>query len=199
MRGQANPHPRVQWLEGTAERLPLRDGSVDGVVSTLAIHHFSDLKRSLHEMDRVAGTGPIILFTFDYGVIETPWQADYFPSLWADMIRPLPPLDDLAAWITRNTRRQVEIIPFLLPSDLTDLFMLAAWSRPHLYLNPEIRAGISTFALSDGKDVETGLVRLRADLESGRWEETYGWLLERSESDFGYRFLCATTMAPARN
>ena len=119
MRAQADPHPRVQWLEGMAERLPLGDASVDGVVSTLAIHHFSDLHHSLLEMDRVAGIGPIVLFTFDYGVIERPWQAHYFPSLWADMTRPLPPLSDLAAWIMGNTRRQVEIVPFLLPSDIS--------------------------------------------------------------------------------
>ena len=193
MRAQAAPHPRVHWLEGVAERLPLGGASVDGVVSTLAIHHFSDLKRSLLEMDRVAGTGPIVLFTFDYSVIERPWQGDYFPSLWADMTRPLPPLSELSAWITENTPRRVEIVPFLLPSDLTDLFMLAAWSRPHLYLDPEVRAGISTFALADEGEVEAGLARLRTDLEGGRWEATYGELLKRNELDLGYRFLCATT------
>ena len=67
--------------------------------------------------------------------------------------------------------------------------MLAAWRRPHLYLDPEVRAGISTFALADGGEVEAGVARLRADLESGRWEATYGALLERNELDLGYRFL----------
>ncbi len=191
MRDQATPHPQVQWLSGVAEDLPLRDGQVDAVVSTLAIHHFSDLRRSLREMDRITGTGPLVLFTFDYSVIERPWQADYFPSLWKEMARPLPPLEEIAKWIGEDTRRLVGIVPFALPADLTDLFMLAPWRRPYLYLDAQVRAGISTFALADATDVEGGLDRLRTDLGNGQWDTKYGWLRERQEFDAGYRFLCA--------
>ena len=191
MRDQATPHPQVQWLAGVAEALPLRDGQADAVVSTLAIHHFSDLRRSMREMGRVAGTGPLVLFTFDYSVIERPWQADYFPSLWEEMARPLPPLEEIAEWIGEDTRRLVEVVPFALPADLTDLFMLAPWRRPHLYLDARVRGGISTFAMADEKDVEAGLERLREELGNGKWDAKHGWVREREEFDAGYRFVCA--------
>lgn len=113
MRAQAAPHQNVQWLAGNAESIPLGDGEVDAVISTLAIHHFSDLRQALREMDRVAGMGPLVLFTFDYTVIEKPWQADYFPTLWEEMVRPLPPLAELAKWIEEDAMRHVEVVPFL--------------------------------------------------------------------------------------
>ena len=191
MRAQAVPHPNVQWLAGNAEAIPLGDGEVDAVISTLAIHHFSDLRQALREMDRVAGVGPLVLFTFDYTVIEKPWQADYFPTLWEEMVRPLPPLAELAKWIEEDAMRHVEVVPFLLPADLTDLFMLAAWQRPQLYLDPQVRAGISSFALAETMDVSVGVEHLRVDLENGQWDAKYGWLREKQEFDAGYRFLCA--------
>lgn len=191
MRAQAAPHQNVQWLAGVAEAVPLGDGEADAVISTLAIHHFSDLRQALREMDRVAGMGPLVLFTFDYTVIEKPWQADYFPTLWDEMVRPLPPLAELAKWIEEDTLRHVEVVPFSLPADLTDLFMLAAWQRPHLYLDPQVRAGISSFALAEAVDVAAGVERLRFDLENGQWETKYGWLREQQEFDAGYRFICA--------
>jgi SAM-dependent methyltransferase len=84
MRAQAAPHQNVQWLAGSAKTIPLGEGKVDAVISTLAIHHFSDLRQALREMERVADMGPLILFTFDCTVIEKTWQADYFPMLWEE-------------------------------------------------------------------------------------------------------------------
>ena len=34
----------------------------------------------------------------------------------------------------------------MLPHDLTDMFFAAGWRRPEIYLNPEVRAGISALA-----------------------------------------------------
>jgi hypothetical protein len=48
---------------------------------------------------------------------------------------------------------------------------------------------MSTF--SKISDVETGLARLRSDLEDGTWERRYGHLLRQSEIDLGYRLVIA--------
>ncbi len=53
MRQQGKHHPRVVWHAATAEALPFADASVDGMLSTLAVHHFTDLKKSFAEMARV--------------------------------------------------------------------------------------------------------------------------------------------------
>ena len=193
MRQQAAPHPRVHWYAGTAECLPLPDASVQGVISTLAIHHFPDLGQALHEMDRVAGLGPLVFLTFDYRQVDRLWLGDYFPALWEDAVQSLPPLSDIASEIKANTAKSVEIIPFLLPPDLTDMFLAAAWQRPEAYLDPAVRAGISSFQTADPSEIKRGLERLQRDLEEGRWDQHYGSLRSIDEIDGGYRFLRAFT------
>ncbi len=196
MREQATAHPNVTWHEGTAEDLPLSDASVQGVISTLAIHHFSDFGQSVREMNRVAGNGPLVFFTFDYRQVDRLWLGDYFPALWEDAVHSLPPLSDLAFKVKDVTSRSVEIAPFLLPPDLVDMFLAAGWQQPQVYLNPDVRAGMSIFQFSDPRGVEQGLERLSRDLEEGRWDQQYGWLRSVPEIDAGYRFLRASGSTP---
>ncbi len=61
-RGVRGVHP----VAGVAEKLPLRDGSLDGVVINDALHHFSEPDRALSEAFRVLKCGfPIYIFDFD--------------------------------------------------------------------------------------------------------------------------------------
>lgn len=191
MRSQAIKHPRVQWFAGYAEDIPLPTASVDAAISILASHHFSNLEKSIREMNRIARTGAIVFLTFDPRVGEKLWIADYFPSLWDDAFHVFPPLSDVVALIQSNTQRIVEIIPVMLPHDLTDMFFAAGWRRPELYLNPDVRSGISTLALAEAKIVEKGVNRLEEDLNSGCWDAKYGKIRSLAEIDAGYRFLCA--------
>ena len=191
MRLQAIQHLQVKGLTGYAENIPLPTSSVDAVISILASHHFSNLEKAVKEMNRVARSGAIIFLTFDPRVGEKPWIAEYFPSLWEDAFRVFPPLTDVAELIQASTHRIVEIFPLMLPHDLTDMFFAAGWRRPEIYLNPDVRAGISALALADASIVETGVNRLKEDLDSGRWENKYGEIRKLEAFDAGYRFLCA--------
>lgn len=188
---QAIQHPQVKWFNGYAEDLPLPTSSVDAVISILATHHFSNLEKAIIEMNRIAKTGAIVLLTFDPRVCEKPWIADYFPSLWKETFDVFPSLNDVAMLFQATTQRTVEISPFLLPHDLTDMFFVAGWRRPEIYLNPNVRAGISALALADTNVIETGVNLLKEDLNSGRWEAKYGEMRKLREIDAGYRFLCA--------
>ena len=67
--------------------------------------------------------------------------------------------------------------------------MGAYWRRPHAYLDPQVRAGISACALMDAACLEEGMARLAADLDSGAWERRHADLLELEELDLGYRLL----------
>ena len=54
---EANGDGRVRFAEGTAEQLPLPDGSVDLVISTTSFDHWADQRAGLAECARVLAPG----------------------------------------------------------------------------------------------------------------------------------------------
>ena len=85
----------------------------------------------------------------------------------------------------------VELRPVPIPHDCRDGFLGAFWRRPDAYLDPEVRAGISVFALLPEDEVAAAMARLRADLESGEWRRRNAAVLEREELDLGFRVVVA--------
>ena len=194
MRSQSIKHSRVQWFTGFAENIPLLTSSVDAVISVLAIHHFSNLENALSEMNRVARRGALIILTFDPSLGKKFWLKDYFPFIWEDAERIFPPLYDIVTLIQKNTQRTVEASPLMLPHDLSDMFLAAGWRRPEIYLNSEVRAGMSAFTLANFSVVEKGVKLLEEDLNSGKWDTKYGEVRKLKQIDVGYRFLCAKVL-----
>lgn len=190
MRSQSLLHPQVQWFTGCAEDLPLLTSSMDAVISILATHHFSNLKKAFREMQRIVN-GAIVILTFDPRLANKFWFTDYFPSLWEDTFRIFPPLSSVSELIGATTQRTVEVSTLMLPYDLSDLFAAAGWRRPEIYLNSVVRAGISAFALAKSTEVELGVRQLAEDLSTGQWNAKYGSIQSLTEFDAGYRFLCA--------
>ncbi len=78
-----------------------------------------------------------------------------------------------------------------IPHDCADGFYGAFWRRPHAYLDPVVRAGISVFAQLDPGHVERGIAALAADLESGAWERRHRDLLALDELSLGYYVVVA--------
>ena len=189
MRAQATLHPRVEWLAASAETLPLTDNSVDGIVCTLALHHFTDVPASIREMRRIVDDGPIVLFTFDQRQGEHFWLYDYFPNFNIEALQAFPPIEEISLLFVDDDQWLTEIHPYPLPADLQDNFCAANWRAPSRYLDPAIRAGISSFAYSDPEAVRQGLITLEQDLADGRWKKHYKQILNREEFDAGYRFL----------
>ncbi len=189
MRRQAAACDGVSWLDGIAEKLPLPDHCADGVVCTLAAHHFKSLSYAAAEMNRVCPKGPLVFFTLDPRVGDDPWFANYFPEIREKDYFLFPPLSAFAEIVGSVTGRSAEIYEFVLPADLTDRFMYAPWNRPDVYLDPIFRANTSGFAGAEPSVVERGLVALRKDLETGVWDERNGHLRSRSTFDAGFRFV----------
>jgi ubiquinone/menaquinone biosynthesis C-methylase UbiE len=192
MRRQANPHPNVIWHAGNAEAIPLPDNSVDAIVCILAAHHFSSESSAVAEMARVCGKGPIVWLTFDPREAPRPWLADYFPAIWNGAFSAFPPLADVCDKIADAADRKAEVSPLLLPWDIEDCFMAAGWRRPEMYLDPEVRACMSAFALADADAVDHGLQQLTSDLQTGKWNSTYSDLVNQDVVDWGYRFVKVT-------
>lgn len=191
MRAQAQAHPRVRWHDATAELLPLAAGGVDAVVAVLSFHHYRDPAAALREMDRVAGAGPIALLTYDPRGIPPLWLADYWPGIWRAAHAGFPAVADLARGIAEATGRGVAWADCPIPRDCVDLFAGAAWADPGRYLDAEVRRGMSAFARADPAEVAAGLDRLRDDLATGRWRETYARLADLDELHVGYRIVVA--------
>ncbi len=189
MRAQATAHQSVDWFDGTAEAIPLGDGSVDGVFCILASHHFSRPQTAIAEMARICPTGPIVWFTLDPRQEQSPWLRDYFPEVHERGLSVFPPLEHVCDLLEAHTGRRVSVIPWPVPHDLKDCFWAAGWRRPEMYLDPEVRACISLFALADSATLEDGLDRLRHDLSTGRWETKHAAFLRQDAIDWGYRFL----------
>lgn len=174
------PPSATRVLQGVAEDLPFEDHTFDASMAVLTVHHWADRARGLAEMRRVT-RGPVVLLTFDPAFRES-WLADYIPELIALDEAQMPPLARYEEWLG-----PVDITPVPIPYDCTDGFLAAYWRRPAAYLDPRVRAAISSFwAIGD---VSPALAKLAEDLESGAWAQRYGHLLERDACDCGYRLV----------
>jgi len=167
-------------IEGCAEDLPFDDKSFDASMAILTVHHWSDKAKGLREMRRVT-RGPVVVLTYDPS-FRGFWLADYIPELVDLDEAQMPRMTDYAGWLG-----PVEISPVPIPHDCSDGFLCAYWRRPAAYLDPRIRAAISSFwALGD---VSEALSRLAADLHSGAWATRHADLLDLNERDLGYRLV----------
>ena len=83
------------------------------------------------------------------------------------------------------------IEPLPLPADCTDGFGEAYWARPEAYLDPEMRRGMSCFQRLEQTELEDGLARLAADLNTGAWDSRHGGLRQLAELDCGHRLIVA--------
>jgi ubiquinone/menaquinone biosynthesis C-methylase UbiE len=193
MRQQGKTHPRLNWMDGTAEDLPFHDNAVDGVVCTLAVHHFTHVEQSFKEMIRIVRTGnPIVLFVSDpRQSAKDNWLTDYFVPIFNQSFQVYPILEELVAALERTSGHQVMVETFRLPPDLTDRFFMSGWRHPEWYLDPMFRKGVSPLANASMEVVDRCVKRLEEDLKSGAWHEKYGDILSQTEFDGGYRFLVA--------
>ena len=176
---QAGSAPVVQ---ASAVSLPFVNGSFDVSLAILTVHHWPNQERGLRELRRVS-RHRVVVVTWDPASPGF-WLTDYFPQI-LDIDRPLfPAIGDFEHALGPVT---VETIP--IPHDCSDGFLGAYWRRPAAYLDARVRGAISTF--SKLSDVSSGLNRLDADIDSGRWRRQNGNLLTKSELDIGYRLIVA--------
>ena len=69
---EANGDGRVRFVEGTAEQLPLPDGSVDLVISTTSFDHWADQRAGLAECARVLAPGGHLVLSDLFSVLLAP-------------------------------------------------------------------------------------------------------------------------------
>ena len=172
-------------IRAVAEALPFEDQTFQAAMAILTLHHWTDLARGLSELRRVASRQVILLF--EPWISRRFWLVEYFPEC-------LSLTSEMQAPTTEAVRRHLDVqtvVPVPVPADCIDGFAGAYWCRPESYLDPSIRAGISSLAQLPPEVAERCAQRLRQDLASGEWEARYGYLRELTELDLGYRLLIA--------
>ncbi len=131
----------------------------------------------------------MVFFAFEQSKIANFWLSDYFPYFIQDTLATFPGTQQIAQIISQTSQKETAITPFLLPTDLSDLFAASGWCRPEIYLNTKVRQGISSFAKMSVNDLNKGLKRLEMDLNNGSWLKKYGHLLKQKSYDAGYRII----------
>jgi SAM-dependent methyltransferase len=185
MRSQ-RPPGAAPVIDAAAEALPFPEDSFDAAMAVLSDHHWADHDRGLDELRRVA-RDRVVLFTWDPATALDSWLVrDYLPGF----VRLPPTTYRLEATLERLGGGYIEPVP--IPYDCRDGFLHAYWRRPEAYLDERVRSGISVFSVLEPEEVEDGLRRLRADLESGKWRRRNADLLELHELDLGYRLVVST-------
>jgi SAM-dependent methyltransferase len=176
-------------VRARAEALPFADRAFDAVMAVLTIHHWTDRARGLAECARVARRR-VVLLTWDPAADAFWLLREYLPAFIEADRKQFPPLAAYADAFGPGARVTIAAVP--VPRDCADGFLGAYWARPAAYLDPAVRAGISSFARPGGEaGAEAGLARLRADLASGAWHARHGHLLAGDALDLGYRLVVA--------
>jgi hypothetical protein len=152
-------------------------------ISFATIDHWQDPIAGLREMRRVARR--VVVFTKDFSDLDLFWlDRDYLPER-AGLLTGRPSLTELARAIGARLE------PVLIPWDCADDFCKAYWRRPEVYLDEQVRHGISIW-VRVGPAAEQRAVRsLRNDLASGRWAERNRDLVDLDAAELGEHLLIA--------
>nr|WP_042194184.1 class I SAM-dependent methyltransferase [Kibdelosporangium sp. MJ126-NF4]CEL21148.1 transcriptional regulator, MerR family [Kibdelosporangium sp. MJ126-NF4]CTQ96287.1 transcriptional regulator, MerR family [Kibdelosporangium sp. MJ126-NF4] len=167
-------------VRAVAEALPVRDNAVEAVLAVLTVHHWSDWRRGVAELRRVAPHR--VVLAYDTRLHAEFWFVrEYVPQI-AELELSRPSAPDIAAELGADS-----VIALPLPWDFTDGVFPAYWRRPESYLT--VRDTCSALAQAPRAAVERGLAMLRSDLADGTWHDNHRDLLELGEYDAGFRLI----------
>lgn len=168
----AKKRPDLKWVAADADHLPYGAASFESVTAVNVVHHFRDD----HSFGEIRGVlkegGRFIIFGSMAEQIRHYWLAHYFPEAMrrsADEAMSLQRLEAISRTIGLKLARRVA---WHQSAEPVDFFLYCGKHRPELYLDPRVRAGISTFTtLADEDEMNEGLARLERDVESGAVQE----------------------------
>lgn len=183
-------YPEINWVQGDAKSLPFASNHYDGATCFLATHHIKDIETSFKEVHRVIGSGNFVIFTSFPEQMQPWWLNRYFPELMRLATELMHSKEQLMESLDHAGFRNIRTDIYHVDNALQDWFLQSGKYRPEIYLDPAVRAGISTFALKHGHDeILTGCEKLRQDIESGVIQS----IISDHESPLGdYVFLTGT-------
>ena len=183
-------YPHMIFHQGDATELPFQDQVFSGVSCILATHHIQNNRKVAEEAFRVLDAkGRFVIFTATPEQMNQYWLCHYFPKMMQGSADLMTSLSELSICLKNAGFQTVEHDPFFVTPDLQDWFLQAGKYRPDIYLDPAVRAGISSFHLfAEPLELEQGLKLLARDIQSGAIQE----VIAEYETDMGdYGFVVA--------
>jgi ubiquinone/menaquinone biosynthesis C-methylase UbiE len=150
-------HPRVRYLAGSGERIPVPDGSCDAALLSYVVHHLRDRDACARELERVLKPGglAIVRSALRESLPGVPFF-EWFPSALAIDQQRIPARADVVAMFTA------------CGFDVVSEEVVWQETSPSLrfyYERLRLRA-ISTLELLPDHEFEEGVARLRLAAES---------------------------------
>jgi SAM-dependent methyltransferase len=171
-------------VRGVAESLPVPDLAFDAALAVLTVHHWTDPRRGLAELRRVAPRQVVV--TWDPVPSSRHWlHRDYLPELVAHEAAQF----SLAGVVAALDVTSVHVLE--VPRGCVDGFLSAQWATPAELLDPAVRAGMSGLSLLDQDVVRDAMDRLARDLEDGTWQRRNAELATIASLDTGFRLVVA--------
>ncbi|MFH4965712.1 class I SAM-dependent methyltransferase [Gaetbulibacter sp. M235] len=183
-----NTNQHIDWRIGTAEKTGLKDNSINGIIGSLTIHHWTDLKKGFSELYRVLKTnGRIVIFTSTPKQMKGYWLNHYFPKMLNASIIQMPSFENVESAMKNAGLKIKRIKKYSIKPDLQDKFLYCGKQKPELYFDKKVRQGISSFcSLANQEEVEIGLINLRKDIDSHKINQ----VIKSYENDLGdYLFI----------
>ena len=173
----------IIWKIGAAEKTDLPQQSIDGIVGTLTIHHWTNLTRAFSELNYILKpNGKIVIFTSTPLQMKGYWLNHYFPKMLEDSMAQMPTLEAVKKAMTLAGIKITATKTYNIKPDLKDQFLYCGKQNPELYFDDSIRHGISSFsALANKDEVENGLETLRKDIDNGKIKD----VMRSYDNDFG--------------
>jgi SAM-dependent methyltransferase len=159
----------IKWLEGTAESISVEDKIFAGAIAVLTLHYWLDFAASFSEINRVLKPrGRFIIFTALPEQMENYWLRHYFPEMLRHAVKQMPSMKLISQAMYHTGFRLIHTEKYLVQKNLRDLFLYSGKNHPAIYLDDDVRNGISSFAyLSTPEELQIGLKNLASDLVNG--------------------------------
>ncbi len=126
--------------------------------------------------------GRFVMLTATPEQMKHYWLFHYFPILMEDAAKRMSSFSRVEKAYLDAGFTNIKQEPFFVTESLTDWFLHAGKYRPQMYLDPMVRAGISSFHVSaNAEETAKGLAQLESDIASGKIND----IINQYESDIG--------------
>ena len=138
------------------------------------------------EIERVlAAEARLVIFTSTPEQMRRYWLCHYFPEMMARSAAQMPNVDTVMSALAAAGFRWLGSEPYHVQPSLKDLFLYSAKHQPEIYLDPRIRAGISSFAsLASEDEIADGCAQLARDIKSERINDIVATATVQSGGDY---------------